>query len=43
MPTHRNFRIDRTEGTSAMNTPSARSGATARHRWMGLKVTHLGR
>jgi aerobic carbon-monoxide dehydrogenase medium subunit len=30
MPTHRNVRIDRTEGTSAMNTPSARSIYVAR-------------
>ena len=30
MPIHRNFRIDRTEGTSAMNTPSARSIYVAR-------------
>jgi hypothetical protein len=33
MPTHRNFRIDRTEGTSAMNTPIRHEAA--RHRWMG--------
>jgi len=33
MPTERNFRIDRTEATGAMNTPI---------RWIGLKVTRLG-
>jgi hypothetical protein len=40
MPADRNFRIDRTEAASAMNTPIRHE--TAQHRWMGLKVTHLG-
>jgi hypothetical protein len=40
MPTDRNFRIDQTEATSAMNTPIRHE--TAQHRWIGLEVTHLG-